>query len=139
MAPSFTTFPWHLHLPPSPMSTSISFVVSYLININWDSYIIVTHFLNLFFFLQTLLPIKDLSLKPRYALFLFNLSIHFPFHEFSLFLDSCFLVFIHPLTNHYTFLALTDIDLLVTPRNLYRYKLGKIIMTRICIGISYGK
>ena len=27
----------------------------------------------------------------------------------------------------------------VTPRNLYRYKLGKIIMTRICIGISYGK
>ena len=27
----------------------------------------------------------------------------------------------------------------VTPRNLYRYKLGKIIMTGICIGISYGK
>ena len=24
----------------------------------------------------------------------------------------------------------------VTPRNLYRYKLGKIIMTEICIGIS---
>ena len=29
--------------------------------------------------------------------------------------------------------------LYVTPRNLYRYKLGKIIMTGICIGISYGK
>ena len=27
----------------------------------------------------------------------------------------------------------------VTPRNLYRYKLWKIIMTGICIGISYGK
>ena len=27
----------------------------------------------------------------------------------------------------------------VTPKNLYRYKLGKIIMTEICIGISYGK
>ena len=27
----------------------------------------------------------------------------------------------------------------VTPRKLYRYKLGKIIMTGICIGISYGK
>ena len=27
----------------------------------------------------------------------------------------------------------------VTPINLYRYKLGKIIMIRICIGISYGK
>ena len=27
----------------------------------------------------------------------------------------------------------------VTPRNLYRYKLGKIIMKGICIGISYGK
>ena len=27
----------------------------------------------------------------------------------------------------------------VTPRNLYRHKLGKIIMTGICIGISYGK
>ena len=27
----------------------------------------------------------------------------------------------------------------VTPRNLYRYKLGKIVMTGICIGISYGK
>ena len=25
----------------------------------------------------------------------------------------------------------------VTPKNLYRYKLGKIIMTGICIGISY--
>ena len=25
----------------------------------------------------------------------------------------------------------------VTPRNLNRYKLGKIIMTGICIGISY--
>ena len=29
--------------------------------------------------------------------------------------------------------------LTVTPGNLYRYKLGKIIMTGICIGISYGK
>ena len=28
---------------------------------------------------------------------------------------------------------------IVTPRNLYRYKLGKIIMIGICIGISYGK
>ena len=27
----------------------------------------------------------------------------------------------------------------VTPRNLYRYKLGKIIMIGICIGISCGK
>ena len=27
----------------------------------------------------------------------------------------------------------------VTSRNLYRYKLGKIIMIRICIGISYRK
>ena len=27
----------------------------------------------------------------------------------------------------------------VTPKNLYRYKLGKIIMTGVCIGISYGK
>ena len=27
----------------------------------------------------------------------------------------------------------------VTPKNLYRYKLGKIIMTGICIGISCGK
>ena len=27
----------------------------------------------------------------------------------------------------------------VTPRNLYRYKLGKIIMKGICIGISYAK
>ena len=27
----------------------------------------------------------------------------------------------------------------VTPRNLCRYKLGKIIMTGICIGMSYGK
>ena len=27
----------------------------------------------------------------------------------------------------------------VTPRNLYRYKLRKIIMIGICIGISYGK
>ena len=27
----------------------------------------------------------------------------------------------------------------VTHRNLYRYKLGKIIMTEICISISYGK
>ena len=27
----------------------------------------------------------------------------------------------------------------ITPRNLYKYKLGKIIMTGICIGISYEK
>ena len=27
----------------------------------------------------------------------------------------------------------------VTPRNFYRYKLGKIIVTGICIGISCGK
>ena len=27
----------------------------------------------------------------------------------------------------------------VIPKNLYKYKLGKIIMIGICIGISYGK
>ena len=35
--------------------------------------------------------------------------------------------------------AFADNAVIVTPKNLYRYKLGKIIMTGICIGISYGK
>ena len=30
-------------------------------------------------------------------------------------------------------------DYMCNTRNLYRYKLGKIIMIEICIGISYGK
>ena len=35
-------------------------------------------------------------------------------------------------------ISLSQLKLLpiVTPKNLYRYKLGKIIMTGICIGIS---
>ena len=45
----------------------------------------------------------------------------------------------YPLITKNNYLEPIIISIFVIPRNLYRYKLGKIIMIGICISINYGK
>ena len=86
-------------------------------------------------------PLGNLSFAISLGIITFLITLSFrgvnlPLGEKALFLEE------HSLNLPVSF-SLRVVNLphgeVVTPRNLYRYKLRKIIMTGICIGISYGK